>query len=248
VTAVYGKLLDNVRSKEKAVEDQLKWCSSIARDAKLDSDAVERSLKWTSAKLNLVNVAMSEYQGVVAFNKQQQSSLAANSAKLQRLADVEDGQLQQTYQTLKQYGQQLLSLESELGQRASEEDRKGAEIVRQLLDRLEKHQGMIQQWRIQARDRHQAVDSAARVVEDALSDQITQANRRQVRLKVEAQVMTSLLSSKSKDKELSEQYVALSRDLCSSTRAKQLQSEESKFHDEAAAIQKSLSSLSSSSA
>jgi chromosome segregation ATPase len=248
VTAVYGKLLDNVRSKETAVKDQLKWCSSIARDAKLDSDAVERSLKWTTAKLNLVNVAMSEYQEVVAFNKQQQSSLAATGAKLQKLADVEDSELQQTYQTLKQYGQQLLSLESELSQRASEEDRRGAEIVRQLLDRLEKHQGLLQQWRIQSRDRHQAVDSAAKVVEDALSDQIKQADRRQVRLKVEAQVMTSLLSSKSKDKALSEQYVNLSQELCSNTHATQLQSEEGSFHEEAAAIQKSLSSLSSSSA
>jgi hemerythrin len=247
VTNVYNNLLDTVHSKEKAVDDQLKWCSSIARDAKVDSDAVERSLKWTSAKLNLVNVAMAEYEGVVAFNKQQQNSMAANSAKLQKLAEVEDGQLQQSYQTLKQYGQQLLSLESELAQRASEEERKGAEIVRKLLDRLEKHQGLLQQWRVQAKDRHQDVDSSAKAVENVLRDHIKQANRRQVRLKVEAQELASLLSSKAKDKELSEQYMTLSQQLCSSTRAKQLQSHEATFRQEASAIEKSLSALSLSS-
>jgi hypothetical protein len=244
VTNVYNNLLEDARSKEKAMDDQLKWCGSIARDAKLDSDAVERSLKWTRAKLNLVNVAADEYDGLLAFNQQQQSSVAANSAKLQKLADVEDGQLQQTYQTLKEYGQQLLSLESELSQRASEEERKGAEVVRELLDRLEKHQGLLQQWRVQAKDRRQAVESSAKVVEDALGDQIKQAGRRQVRLKVEAQVLTSLLSSKAKDKELSEQYMALSQELCSSASSKQLQSHEATFHQEVAALQKSLSALS----
>merc|ERR1719247_1731959 len=37
VTGVYQKLLDGLHSKEKAVDDQLKWCASISRDAKLDS-------------------------------------------------------------------------------------------------------------------------------------------------------------------------------------------------------------------
>lgn len=244
VTNVYNNLLDNVHSKEKAVDDQLKWCSSIARDAKVDSDAVERSLKWTNAKLNLVNVAMAEYDSLVAFDKQQQSSLVANSAKLQKLAEVEDSQLQQTYATLKEYGQQLLSLESELGQRASEQERKGAEVVRQLLERLEKHQGLLQQWRVQSKDRHEAVDTSTKSVVDALSDHITQANRRQVRLKMESQVLTSLLSSKEKDRDLSAQYSTLSQQLCSSSRAKQLQSHGTTFRQEASAIEKSLSALS----
>jgi hemerythrin len=243
VTNVYKQLLDTVHSKEKAVDDQLKWCSSIARDAKVDSDAVERSLKWTSAKLNLVNVAMAEYEGVVSFSKQQQSSMASNSIKLEKLAEVEDAQLQQTYKTLKEYGQQLLSLQSELAQKASEQERKGADIVRQVLDRLEKHQGMIQQWRLQAKDRHQAVESSAKDVKNVLGDHIKQAGRRQVRLKVEAQVLTSLMSSKAKDKELSEQYMALSQKLCANTRSKQLETDGAKFHQEASAIEKSLWAL-----
>merc|ERR1719440_644290 len=70
VTGIYQNLLDHVHTKEKAVDDQLKWCGSIARDAKADADAVDRSLKWTDAKLNLVHVAMAEYNRTVAFNKE----------------------------------------------------------------------------------------------------------------------------------------------------------------------------------
>merc|ERR1719240_1218092 len=97
VTGTYDGLLDHVHSKEKAVDDQLKWCGSIARDAKVDSDAVARSLKWTGAKLNLVRVAMTEYESTMEFNKQQQNTLATRSAQLQKLSDVEDQQLQQSY-------------------------------------------------------------------------------------------------------------------------------------------------------
>lgn len=243
VTGVYGKLLDGVQSKEKAVDDQLKWCSSIARDAKVDSDAVARSLKWTGAKLNLVQVAMSEYEAAVTFNKQQQISLDTSAVKLQKLAEVEDGQLQQTYQTLKEYGQQLLSLATELSQKSSAEERKGAEIVRSLLDRLERHQGLIQTWRVESKDKRQAVEATAKVVQQSLADNIKQANRRLVRLKVESQALTSLSSSKAKDKQLSERYVSLSQELCSGSRAKDLQAKEHVFQQEAAAIEKSLSAL-----
>merc|ERR1719181_2214889 len=101
VTGIYEGLLDHVQTKEKAVDDQLKWCGSIARDAKVDSDAVARSLKWTGAKLNLVRVAMNEYQSTSEFNQQQQDAMTAKSTQLQKLSDVEDGQLQQAYSALK---------------------------------------------------------------------------------------------------------------------------------------------------
>merc|ERR1719181_1361365 len=77
VTGIYQNLLEHVHSKEKSVDDQLKWCGSIARDAKVDSDAVARSLKWTGAKLNLVRVAMSEYESTIEFNTLQQKAIAA---------------------------------------------------------------------------------------------------------------------------------------------------------------------------
>merc|ERR1719446_292041 len=100
-TGVYQNLLEHVHTKEKALDDQLKWCGSIARDAKVDSDAVARSLKWTGAKLNLVRVAMSEYESTMEFN-QQQSTVRERSLQLQKLSDVEDSQLQQSYAALKE--------------------------------------------------------------------------------------------------------------------------------------------------
>merc|ERR1719353_1082236 len=124
VTGIYQNLLDHVHSKEKTVDDQLKWCGSIARDAKVDSDAVARSLKWTGAKLNLVRVAVSEYESTMEFNKQQQNAFSARSAQLQKLSDVEDGELKQSYGALKEYGQQLMSLVSELGTKQNKEEHK----------------------------------------------------------------------------------------------------------------------------
>jgi len=244
VTSIYQSLLNQVHNKEKTVDDQLKWCGSIARDAKVDSDAVARSLKWTGAKLNLVRVAMSEYQNTMEFNSQQQSAMASRSAQLQKLSDVEDSQLQQSYGALKEYSQQLLSLVSELGQKSNPEERKGAEVIRGLLEKVEKHQGLLQRWRLQSKDRREGVDASFKVVQQALGDGAKQSQRRLVRLKVESQVLTSLASSKAKDKELSENYVKLSQDLCSGNRAVELQATASKLRHEAAAVQKTLTALS----
>lgn len=243
VTGIYQGLLDHVHTKEKAVDDQLKWCGSIARDAKVDSDAVARSLKWTGAKLNLVRVAMSEYENTMEFNKQQQNALTSRSTQLAKLSDVEDSELQQSYAALKEYGQQLLSLVSELGQKSSADDRKGTEVIRSLLEKVEKHQGLLQRWRVQSKDRREDADAAFKVVQQSLSDGIKQSQRRLVRLKVESQVLTSLASSKAKDKELSENYVKLSQNLCSGDRAGELQATASKLRHEATAVQKSLATL-----
>merc|ERR1719326_193686 len=120
---------------------------------------------------------MSEYENTIEFNKQQQKAYAARSAQLQKLSDVEDSQLQQSYNALKEYGQQLLSLVSELGQKSSPEERKGAEVVRGLLDKVEKHQGLLQQWRVQSKDRRQAVDSAFKAVQQSLADGVKQSQR-----------------------------------------------------------------------
>merc|ERR1719247_1915168 len=196
VTGVYQKLVDGLHSKEKAVDDQLKWCGSIARDAKLDSDAVARSLKMTGAKLNLVNVAMSEYQGTMAFNKQQQTSLEARDKRLQKLTDVKDSMLRQAYGTLKEYGQQLLSLSSELNQKPTADEHKGAALIRSLWQKLEKHQGLLEQWQVESKDRRQAIATASKAVQKGLAESTRQASRRLVRLKAESQVLTSLSSAK----------------------------------------------------
>jgi len=243
VTGVYNGLLDHVHSKEKSVDDQLKWCGSIARDAKVDSDAVARSLKWTGAKLNLVRVAMSEYESTMQFNDQQQKALVARSEQLQKLSEVEDSQLTQSHGALKEYGQQLLSLVTELAGKTAPEEHKGAEVVRSLLEKVNEHQGMLQQWQVQSKDRREAVDTAFKAVQGALADGVKASSRRLVRLKVESQVLTSLASSKEKDKQLSEKYVKLSQDLCSGGKAKELQAQGTKLRQEASAVQKSLSSL-----
>lgn len=242
-TGVYQNLLEHVHTKEKALDDQLKWCGSIARDAKVDSDAVARSLKWTGAKLNLVRVAMSEYENTMEFNKQQQNAFSARSAQLQKLSDVEDGELKQSYTALKEYGQQLMSLVSDLGAKSSADAHKGMEVVRELLEKVEKHQGLLQRWRVESKDGKTAVDAAFKTVQQALAEGVKHSQRRLVRLKVESQVLTSLASSKAKDKELSENYVKLSQNLCSGSKASELQATSAKLRHEAGAVQRSLMAL-----
>jgi len=244
VTGLYKGLVSKVHSEEKAVDDQLKWCSSIARDAKVDSDAVARSLKWTTAKLNLVQVAMAEYQSTITFNKAQENSLQARSAQLTKFSDVEDGQIQQASGALKQYSQQLVSLITELSSRSTPDERKGADVVRVLLDKVEAHQNMLLQWQTKNKERREAVEAAWKSVRESLSESSKQSKRRLIKLKLEEQVLTSLVASKSKDKELSERYVALSADLCSPKNGKALQAKGSRLRKELAAIQKSLLAIS----
>merc|ERR1719174_2163140 len=107
---------------------------------------------------------MSEYERSVAFNTEQQKVISDRSAQLQKIADVEDSQLQQSYNTLKEYGQQLLSLVSELGQKTAAEERKGADVVKGLLEKVEKHQGLLQRWRADSRDRREATNAAFKIV------------------------------------------------------------------------------------
>lgn len=243
VTGIYDGLLEHVQKNEKSVDDQLKWCASIARDAKVDSDAVARSLKWTGAKLNLVRFAASEYERTMEFSKLQQNAMSTRSTKLQMLSDAEDSQLAQTYSALKEYGQQLLALVSDLGSKSNQEGRQGAVVIRGLLDRIEKHQGLLQQWRVQSKDRRQSVDTSIKALQRSLADGVKQSQRRLMKLKVETQALTSLSSSKAKDKELSENYVRLSQELCSGGQAKELQEHSAKLRQEAAAVKKSLSAL-----
>jgi len=243
VTSIYQKLLDQVEGKEKTVDDQLKWCGSIARDAKVDADAVARSLKWTDAKLNLVRVAEKEYNRSVAFSKEQQKIITDRSAKLVKLADVESGQLQQSYNALKEYGQQLISLQTELEQKTSVEERKGVEVVKALLEKVDRHQGMLTRWQAESKNLREAVTAAFKDVSQEFANGAKQSSRRMVRLKVESQVLASLTSAKAKDKQLSERYVQLSQQLCSGSKAKELQAKGAKLREEATAVQKSLTAL-----
>merc|ERR1719162_2257807 len=128
--------------------------------------------------------------------------MTTRSTKLQMLSDVEDSQLAQSYSALKEYGQQLLSLASELGAKSNKEGRQGAVVVRGLLSRIEKHQGLLQQWRVQSKDRRQAVDSSIKALQEGLADGVKQSQRRLVKLKAESQALTSLASSKAKDKKI----------------------------------------------
>lgn len=246
VTDVYQNLLTRVNAEEQSVDGQLKWCSSIARDAIADVNAVTRSLKLTAAKLNLVQDAISDYEKSVAFSKSQQNSVSARAVQLQKLAAVEDKQLQQYSDSLKVYGQQLLSLLTTLEQEqaSSPQNRKGADVVRGLLEKVEKQQGMLEQWRVQSKERRQAQLVALTALEQAFAAGIKANSKRLVRLKVEAQALTSLASSKADDRSLSEKYVQLSKDLCSDVRAKQLQGHSSTLHDEAKSIRRSLTILS----
>lgn len=242
IKGIYQNLLAKVQNKEQGVSNHTSFCQALVRDAKVDGAAMGRSMKRMDAKLNLVKVAMLEYEKGSKYNVAQSKTIEALGKQLGELAKRDDQRGESFYRQLNSFGQQLRNLVMQLGQEPSEEQRRGAELVRGLEQKILNHQGLLQSWRQVSAKRRDSVERADKAVQTALLTDVKHNNRRMVRLKAELSFLTSLSHAKANDKTLGERFRELSGNLCSADRMKKLQAEDAALRKQATTLQKSYSS------
>jgi len=243
VKKLYGSLLADAEVKEKGLSDQLKWCASISRDAKVDGDAVSRSLKRTHAKLNLVQEATAAAEKSAKYCKEQQETLTNQLEQLRQLIESEDHERQRSQGVLSDHAKQLLTLSTELSERPSQEDHKAADLVQGVLKTVKLHQKSLQLWHEQSKKHRDALRAADGSLAKALADESQRGGRRLVWLKAEAQALSAFAHSKANDVMLSGRYLKLSQELCSKEHAALLTTQDQKVREEVAMLQKFVASL-----
>lgn len=243
VRNLYGSLLGDAQAKEKGMSDQLNWCASISRDAKVDGEAVSRSLKRTHAKLNLVKEATASSEKSATYCKEQQDAVTMQLDQLRPISDSEDRERQRSQSVLNEHFKQLVSLERELSERPSQEDRQAAELIQGVLKQVKLHQKSLQQWHERSKKTRDAVHAADASLSKALADERQRNSRRLLWLKAEAQALSALAHSKVNDVMLSGRYLKLSETLCSKEHAAFLTTQDQRLREEVSVLQKFVTSL-----
>jgi len=239
VKSAYEGLLGHVQEKETSISKRQKWCQSITRDSKVDGAAVARALKRMNAKLNLVNVAMLEYEKSSKYDQEQHDIIDTQLKKLSAFGDESARGNKRFYDSLGGLSRQLMGLVSELGQEGTTEERRGAEMARSLVAKVENHQNLLLQHRATSQKSLGAVGTADRAVQAALSQSVQHNNRRLLQFKAELQFLTSLSHAKANDKLLSHRYRQISDAMCSPDRTQDLAAEDEALQKQAETLQKS---------
>jgi hypothetical protein len=215
IKSSYKSLLARVQAKQRSVQDREKWCEATLRDSKVDGALVGQNLKRMNAKLNLVKVAMLQYEKSSQYYVDQGKFMQSQVQKLAELSKDEDREYSKGYETLSDFSKQLMSLASELTQVLTTEERRNADMVKSLVQKLENHQNMLEvEHRMWGKWKEELVqvDSA---IQTALQTNIRHNDRRIVQFKTESQFLTSLSHAKQNDRVLSEGYKQISRQMCS---------------------------------
>jgi hypothetical protein len=215
IKSSYKSLLARVQAKQSAVQDREKWCESTLRDSKMDGALVGQNLKRMNAKLNLVKVAMLQYEKSSQYYVQQGKFMESQVQKLQDLSKEEEHGYSKSYQTMSDFAKQLMSLATELTQVLTTEERRNADMVKSLVQKLENHQNMLEvEHRMWGKWKDELVQADS-AIQTALQTNIQHNDRRIVQFKTESQFLTSLSHAKQNDRVLSEGYKQISRQMCS---------------------------------
>jgi chromosome segregation ATPase len=211
----YKSLLSRIESKQRSVQDREKWCQATMRDSKMDGVMVTQNLKRMNAKLNLVKVAMLQYEKSSQYYVDQGKLMQSQVQKLSDLAKEEEHEYSKSYKTLSDFSKQLMSLATELTQVLTTEERRNADMVKSLVQKLENHQNMLEvQHRMWGKWRDELVQADS-AIQAALQTNIQHNDRRVMQFKTETQFLTSLSHAKQNDKALSAGYQQISRQMCS---------------------------------
>jgi len=215
IKSSYKSLLSRIESKQRSVQDREKWCETTLRDSKMDGIMVSQNLKRMNAKANLVKVAMLQYEKTSQYYVDQGKFMQKQVQKLADLSKDEDHEYSKSYKTLSDFSKQLMSLATELTEVLTTEERRNADMVKSLVQKLENHQNMLEvqhhmwsKWR----DNLVQADSA---IQAALQTNIQHNDRRIMQFKMESQFLTSLSHAKQNDRTLSAGYQQISRQMCS---------------------------------
>lgn len=242
VKGLYNGILRGVKDKEHKVNQERGHCSSILRDADVDTASLERSMKRISAKLHIAQVAVSEHEESTSFQDNQRILIEKQLGELSKIAGETDRESTQFLEALRGHAEQLISLTTDL-EPAEQEDTEHhiATTVRELAQKVEGHQQTLQQQQRRFSDEKKAVDNSEQVVLRLLSANALHNRRRLTTVKQELQLLTSLANAKADDLRLAQEYQLIASQLCSKDKveklgdkAKQLQSEITELNKAAA--------------
>merc|ERR1719160_1696421 len=215
IKSSYKSLLSRIESKQRSVQDREKWCEVTLRDSKMDGIMVSQNLKRMNAKLNLVKVAMLQYEKSSQYYVDQGKFMQGQVQKLAELSKEEDHEYSKGYQTMSDFSKQLMSLATELTEVLTTEERRNADMVKSLVQKLENHQNMLEvEHRMWGKWKEELVQADS-AIQTALQTNIQHNDRRIVQFKTESQFLTSLSHAKQNDRVLSEGYKQISRQMCS---------------------------------
>lgn len=241
VKEAYKKLADHLKNKDQLVSNMEKWCSAVSRDAKSDDDATGRALARTAAKLDLAKVSALESERDAGFYQQQNQLYMKSLSHLSSLMEKDAEEFSHSDMDLKDVSSKLLSLASGLGgDDNSADEKKAADMVRTLVDQLEQHIDKTQEWHEGFRKDISAVTEADHAVEEALTENTRRNQRRLVKYKSEARLMSSVSAAKQFDHSMSSKYQTLSQNLCAPNKVHSLAQKDKQLHTELTALQTSL--------
>jgi len=239
IKSSYKSLLARVQAKQRAVQDREKWCESTLRDSKLDGALVGQNLKRMNAKLNLVKVAMLQYEKSSQYYVEQGKFMESQVNKLAELSQEEEHQYSKGYQTLSDFSKQLMSLATELTQVLTTEERRNADMVKSLVQKLENHQNMLEvEHRMWGKWKEELVQADS-AIQTALNTNIQHNDRRIVQFKTESSFLTSLSHAKQNDYALSDGYKQISRQMCSKNIVSSMKNEADTLQKQATELQNS---------
>lgn len=240
IKGLYKSLSDRLTDKEKAVGNLERWCSSVVRDAQADDDAITRASKRTDAKLDLAKVATLEAERDAGYYQKQHDDLAAQLASLHSSAQEEGAEFTRSHDVIKDFTKELISLSSQLSDDITDDEKKSADMARAFVEELAHHEEKMQEWHEGFQRMQDEIESADKLMQSTLADNVKRNQRRLVKFKAEAQLLTSLSNAKQFDKSMSDRYRQVSMSVCSKDRIQEMDKKEAELQQEVAALQTSL--------
>jgi len=240
IKGLYKSLSDRLTDKEKAVGNLERWCSSVVRDAQADDDAIARASKRTDAKLDLAKVATLEAERDAGYYQKQHDDLAAQLASIHATAQEEGAEFTRSRDVIKDFSKELISLSSQLSDDITDDEKKSADMARAFVEELEHHEEKMQEWHEGFQRMQEEIESADKLMQRTLADNVKRNQRRLVKFKAEAQLLNSLSNAKQFDKTMSDRYRQVSMSVCSKDRIQAMDKKEQELQQEVAALQTSL--------
>merc|ERR1719329_434463 len=240
IKGLYKSLSNRLTDKEKAVGNLERWCSSVVRDAQADDDAISRAAKRTDAKLDLAKVASLESERDAGYYQKQHDLLAAQLASLHSTAEEEGAEFTRSREIIKAFSKQLISLASELSDDITDDEKRSADMARAFVEELEHHEDKMQEWHEGFQRMQEEIESADKVMQSTLADNVKRNQRRLVKFKAEAQLLSSLSNAKEFDKTMSDRYRQVSMSVCSKDRIQAMDKKEEELQREVVELQTSL--------
>lgn len=237
--ATYQKLLSQLQQQQKTLRDEGTWCASILGEAQAGQAAIARSLKQSKARLNLMKVAMLQYEKSTQYYQAQANAAHAAGEELATLTAAERALYAQATKEVSEFSKQLMSLGMELNSSPLAEDRRNAGVVAALVQKLEGHQNLCEAGHTEWDRWTSKVSAADTALHSILKTDVMHNDRRILQFKTESQFLQSMEHSRANDKALASGYQFTAKKICPDGLPDQLKEQQSSLEQQVKDLQAS---------